>query len=83
MAVTILGFPLLIVLAVALAIVMYTQTKSWKKVAYSFEILISLAVFVLSAKLPHATLAEQSLQFSIILLSVGLLINGVFSFFKK
>lgn len=79
----ILGIPLLVVVAVVLAIIVYTQTKSWKKTGYSLEIVISLAVFVLSSKFSWDNIADSSAGTAIILLGAGMLINGIVSLLKK
>ena len=79
----ILGIPILILVTVILLGFIYIKTKSWKKIGYSLEIIISLVVFVLSAKLPYLTTADKSLFAIIILLGVGLLVNGIVSFLKK
>ena len=79
----ILSVAILMVVAIIVLIVVGVKTKSWKKVGYSLEIILSLVVFILSTKLPQLTTADQSLFVIIILLGAGLLINGIVSLLKE
>lgn len=79
----VLGIPILVVVAVILAVIVYAQTKSWKKIGYSLEIILAIAVFVLSSGFSWANTEDSSLGIAIILLGVGLLVNGIVSLLKK
>ena len=79
----VLVFPILVIVAVVLAIIVYTQTKSWKKTGYYFEILLAIAVFILSSQFDWTGTEMRYVGISIILLGIGLLINGIVSLLKK
>jgi len=79
----VLGFSVLALVVVILAIVIYIQTKSLKKIGYFLEIILSLGVLILSSKLLQLTSADKALFAIVIFLGTGLLINGVVSLLKK
>ena len=79
----VLGFSVLALVVVILAIVIYIQTKSLKKIGYFLEIILSLGVLILSSKQLQLTSADKALFAIVIFLGTGLLINGVVSLLKK
>jgi hypothetical protein len=73
----VLVLPILVIIAIIVAVVVYMKTKSWAKVGYVFEIIFALAVFALSSQL-----VDGILIVAIDLLGLGLLINGIISLAK-
>lgn len=79
----VLAFPILLLVAIIVLIVVGVKTKSWKKIGYSLEIILSLVVIILSTQLPQLTTSDQYLFIAILLLGVGLLVNGIVSLMKN
>ena len=77
MALQVIGLPILIIIAIIVAVIVYVKTKSWAKVGYLFEIIIPVIVFFLTFMLSNSVL------FVIInLLGLALLINGLIRILK-
>jgi hypothetical protein len=85
-------FPLLILVAIILEVVVYWKTKSVIKAAYMAEIILALFTFAfiaMTADMPSSDLPVNTNNIKIGLLwcagflSFGLLINGIVSLAKK
>jgi hypothetical protein len=77
MVVAVAGLPIILVVGIVFAIVVYVKTKSIKKVGFALEILLALAVMIVAAQL-----GDSNLVALFEMLGAGLLINGLISLLK-
>ena len=72
MGVQILVLPVLVIIAIIVAAIVYMKTKSWAKVGSVFQIIFALGVFGLATQLIDNVVITIS-----ILLGLGMLIKGI------
>ncbi len=72
MAVQIAVLPVLVIISIIAAAVVYMKTKSWAKVGSVFQIIFALGVFGLATQLADAAVIMISA-----LLGFGMLISGI------
>ncbi|MFH1311173.1 MAG: hypothetical protein ABIH65_02100 [Nanoarchaeota archaeon] len=71
-------FPVLVIVEIIVFLAVFLTTKSLKKTGYALEIPLALMVIIAATMLQ-----DSNLIYLFVLLSIGLLINGIASLLKK